>query len=108
MTPTLSDAVHVTVAGTPAASVSPPLGSAIATVGATMSSAEPELVSVSAMPLARIESTPPGCHTALMRICELATLSHVAFGATPVPVSVQYVRTLWLCSRASAADVGCP
>ena len=74
----------------PATSVSPPLGHVTVTVGASWSPAgAPELVSVSAIPGAMTESTPPGCHTALMRIMLLATLSQAAFGDAPEPVSVQ-------------------
>src|SRR5690349_1230163 len=59
VTPTLSDADHVTLVAPPADSVSPPLGESTMALGA-IASAAPEFVNASAMPGAMTESTPPG------------------------------------------------
>ncbi len=108
VTPKLSLAVQTMSCVLPASQFSPPLGDMRATTGGSRSSGVPELVIVVVYAPARTVSTPAGSHVAEMTTCPLATWSQAGSGATPLPVSVQNVRTFASCSRVSVAATGWP
>ena len=90
LTPKLSLADQRIDCADPTFQISPPSGEfRLASGGITSTKGAPELVKVSANPLPRTVSIPPGSHVAEMITCPFDTLSQAAFGAAPAPVSVQ-------------------